>query len=173
MNTYTSTADRDLIKRIDAACGFVETAKAAWFDRSVELGKLLREAKQCHPKLADFEAFLKETKVGINMRWAYECIAMAGDPKEAERLRTANKDRVKKHRERKRLNRPKPKPKPKRKPEPASEAEQWLIEFCNLCFKLPELTPPLPLPQLIAASATFEKARRAAERKINTTKKAA
>lgn len=182
MSKFTSATDRDLIKRIDAACASVETAKATWFDRSVALGKLLKEAKQRHPAVADFEAFLQQTKVGINIRWAYECIAMAGDPKEAERLRTANKERVKKHREKKRLNKPKPTPEPapKRKPEPEPEpkptlklhsAQRWLSEFQVACdaylLKLTQMS------DLKEADRIYAKVRLAAETKIKQIKEAA
>ena len=133
MIRFTSAADRDLTRRIDDACITVETAKATWFDRSVELGRLLEEAKQHHPSVADFEAFLKQTKVGINLRWAYECIAMAGGPKEAERLRTANKERVKKHREKKRLNKSKPESERERKSE-RERQRAWGREQLHTAF---------------------------------------
>ena len=154
MSKFTSAADRNLIKRIDDACAQIETAKAAWFDRSVELGKLLGEAKQRHPKVADFEAFLKETKVGINMRWAYECIAMAGDPKEAERLRQANKERVERHREKKRLNKPEPEHKKTscdidwNNPDPedfASSAEMFAMQADNYAHEATHLAKAYPL----------------------------
>jgi hypothetical protein len=117
-NENISTADKPLLEKIKVAVAAVnkaektaEVAKAELVSRSRAVGELLLEAKKRHPKVADFEAFLKRVD-GLKRSRAYDCMRIAGGRATDEQLRQENRERVQKHRAKKKLLRPEPKPEP-------------------------------------------------------------
>ena len=61
----------------NAAVRAVTTAQAELVSKSKVLGQLLLEVKKRHPKVADFEAFLKRVN-GLHRSRAYDCMRIAG-----------------------------------------------------------------------------------------------
>jgi hypothetical protein len=86
-----------------------EAAKAEHVSRSRVVGGLLLEAKKRHPKVADFEAFLKRVN-GLKLSRAYDVMRLAGGRTTDDQLRKEQRDRVQKHRAKKKLPKPKPAP---------------------------------------------------------------
>jgi hypothetical protein len=80
----------------------VAVAQAELVSRSKKVGLLLLEAKKQHPKVADFEAFLKKVR-GLKLSRAYDLSRLAGGRTTDEQIRQETRDRVRKHREKKRL----------------------------------------------------------------------
>ena len=79
-----SAADQALLDKINAAVATaneaettVTTARAELVSRSRIVGELLLEAKKRHPKVADFEAFLKRVD-GLKLSRAYDLMKLAG-----------------------------------------------------------------------------------------------
>ena len=87
----------------------VTTAQAELVSRSKVVGQLLLEAKERHPKVTEFDAFLKRVD-GLKLSRAYELMALAGGRKTAEQLHEETRQRVRKHRAKKKLPKPAPKP---------------------------------------------------------------
>jgi hypothetical protein len=87
-----------------------EAAKAELVSRSRVVGELLLEAKKLHPKVADFEAFLKRVK-GLQRSRAYDLMRLVGGRITDERLRQDARERQRESRaKRKKLPEPKPIP---------------------------------------------------------------
>src|SRR6516162_2011448 len=109
-----SAADRALLDKINAAVATaneaettVTTAQAELVSRSRVVGELLLEAKKRHPKVADFEAFLKRVN-GLGRSRAYDLLRLAGGRTTDEELRKDARERVRKHRAKKMLPTPEP-----------------------------------------------------------------
>ena len=85
----------------------VQKAQAELVSKSKEVGLLLLEAKKRHPKVADFEAFLKRVN-GLKLSRAYDLLRLAGGRTTDEELRKDARERVRKHRAKKKLPTPKP-----------------------------------------------------------------
>jgi outer membrane biosynthesis protein TonB len=114
----------DLLDKISAAVAAaneaeqtVTTAQTELVSRSKTVGLLLLEAKKLHPKVEDFEAFLKRID-GLKLARAYDCMRIAGGRTTDEEIRKATRERVKKHRTKKKLPKPAPAPKADPKPDP-------------------------------------------------------
>jgi len=140
-------ANADLLAKINAAVKAVneaekiaETAKVEYVSRSKAVGLLLLEAKKLHPKVADFDAFLKKVK-GLKLARAYDCMRIAGGRTTDEEIRKETRDRVKKHRaskKKKELPAPtpkKPEPKPKPEPEPVSVTSPDVTESAEISIE--------------------------------------
>jgi hypothetical protein len=80
----------------------VETAKAELVSRSRAVGFLLLEAKKRHPKVTDFEAFLKRVD-GLKLSRAYDCMRIAGGRVTDQELREEARERKRKSRAKKKL----------------------------------------------------------------------
>jgi hypothetical protein len=111
-------SDADLLAKINVAVKAaneaettVTTAQAELVSRSKEVGRLLLEAKKRHPKVADFDAFLKRVD-GLSLSRAYDCMRIAGGRATDEEIRKDTRERVKKHRAKKKLPGPQPKLEP-------------------------------------------------------------
>jgi len=114
-------ADQALLDKINAAVAtaneaetIVTTAQAELVSRSRMVGELLLEAKKRHPKVADFEAFLKRVD-GLKLSRAYDLMKLAGGRITDEQLRQEARDRQRKSRTNKKVPPPaKPRAEPKR-----------------------------------------------------------
>jgi hypothetical protein len=71
--------------------------RAELVSRSKTLGLLLLEAKQIHPKVADFENFLRRVK-GLKLSRAYDLMKLAGGRITDEQLREDARERQRKSR---------------------------------------------------------------------------
>jgi hypothetical protein len=78
----------------------VTTAQGELVSKSRIVGQLLLEAKKRHPKVADFEAFLKRVN-GLKLSRAYDLLRLAGGRTTDEELRQETRERVRKHRAKK------------------------------------------------------------------------
>jgi hypothetical protein len=86
------------VKEAEAAVNEAAKAeRAEVVSRSKALGKLLLEAKERHPKLADFKTFLKEVN-GLGLSRAYDCMRVAGGRTTVEKLRAQATNRKRKSR---------------------------------------------------------------------------
>jgi hypothetical protein len=110
----SASADRALLDKIKVAVAAVNeaettvtTAQAELVSRSKVVGELLLEAKKRHPKVADFEAFLKRVN-GLGRSRAYDLLRLAGGRTTDEELRKDARERVRKHRAKKMLPTPEP-----------------------------------------------------------------
>jgi len=110
----SASADRALLDKIKVAVAAVNeaettvtTAQAELVSRSKVVGELLLEAKKRHPKVADFEAFLKRVN-GLGRSRAYDLLRLAGGRTTDEELRKDARERVRKHRAKKKLPTPEP-----------------------------------------------------------------
>jgi hypothetical protein len=145
------------VKAANEAETSVTAAQAELVSRSKVVGLLLLEAKKQHPKVKDFEAYLKRVD-GLKLSRAYDLLRLAGG-------RTTDEELRKETRERRRKSRAKSKKPPEKVsgtvPETAKESAQTplgkaaavsaraLEEFKYSCRTyLPKLSP-----------ADFEKAR--------------
>jgi hypothetical protein len=115
------SADTDglLLRKLNAAVAAaneaektVATAQTDLVSRSKVVEQLLLEAKKLHPKVVEFEAFLKRVN-GLKLSRAYDLLRLAGGRATDEELRQETRDRVQKHRAKKKLPRPEPSPLPK------------------------------------------------------------
>jgi hypothetical protein len=107
----------------------VKEAQAKLVSRSKEIGLLVLEAKKRHPKVADFEAFLKGVN-GLKLSRAYDLMALAGGRKTDAELREETRERVRKHRAKKKLP----------KPEPVSVTDPDVTESSKRITQSPEIT---------------------------------
>jgi hypothetical protein len=90
----------------------VTTAQAELVSRSKAVGLLLLEAKKLHPKVKDFDAFLKKVK-GLKLSRAYDMMKLAGGrTTDAELKKDARERQQKSRANKKKLPTPAPKPKP-------------------------------------------------------------
>src|SRR5213080_498342 len=71
----------------------VTTAQSEFVSKSKAVGLLLLEAKKRHPKVADFEAFLKLVD-GLKLSRAYDLLRLAGGRTTDEELRNEARDRA-------------------------------------------------------------------------------
>jgi hypothetical protein len=125
-----SAADQALLDKINAAVATaneaettVTTAQAELVSRSRAVGELLLEAKNRHPKVADFEAFLKRVD-GLKLSRAYDLMRLAGGRTTDAQLRQDARERQRKSRS----NKKKLPPPTPRKPEPISVTEPHVTE---------------------------------------------
>ena len=119
-------ADNDevLLGKINAAVAdhnaaekAVTTARSELVSKSKVVGHLLLEAKNRHPKVADFESFLKRVN-GLKLSRAYDLLRLAGGRTTDEELRQDARERKQKSRAKKKLP---PKAPSLPKPEPDTE----------------------------------------------------
>jgi hypothetical protein len=131
-------ADNDevLLGKINAAVAehnaaeqVVTTAQAELVSRSRVVGELLLEAKKLHPKVKDFDAFLKRVD-GLHLSRAYDLMKLAGGRTTDEQLRQEARDRVRKHRAKKKLP----------TPEPASVTDPDVTESSKRITQSPEIS---------------------------------
>jgi hypothetical protein len=108
------TDNQVLLDKINAAVAehnaaeqAVTTAQSELVSKSKVVGQLLLEAKKRHPKVADFESFLKRVN-GLKLSRAYDLLRLAGGRATDEQIRQENRERVRKHRAKKKLPQPKP-----------------------------------------------------------------
>jgi len=106
--------DEALLGKINAAVAdhnaaekAVTTAQSELVSKSKVVGHLLLEAKNRHPKVADFESFLKRVN-GLGRSRAYDLLRLAGGRTTDEELRKDARERVRKHRAKKKLPTPEP-----------------------------------------------------------------
>ena len=131
-------ADNDevLLSKINAAVAehnvaerAVTTAQAELVSKSKVLGQLLLEAKKLHPKVKDFDAFLKRVD-GLHLSRAYDLMKLAGGRTTDEQLRQEARDRVRKHRAKKNLP----------TPEPVSVTDPDVTESSKRIIQSPEIS---------------------------------
>ena len=117
-------SDKVLLDKINAAVAehnaaeqAVTTAQSELVSKSKVVGQLLLEAKKRHPKVADFEAFLKRVN-GLKLSRAYDLLRLAGGRTTDEELRQDARERKRTSRAKKKLPRPEAMPdtKPDTKP---------------------------------------------------------
>ena len=143
-------SDDKLLAKLNAAVAAHNEAETKVATAQVELvswakavGLLLLEAKELHPAVKDFEAFLKKVK-GLKLSRAYDCIAIAGGRKTVEEIRQATRDRVARHRAAKKEKLPGAPPAPAPAPGPptlsvtvtekaAKASARGLTEFTVAC----------------------------------------
>jgi hypothetical protein len=125
-----AAADQALLDKINAAVAtaneaeaIATTAQAKLVSRSRVVGELLLEAKKRHPKIADFEAFLKRVD-GLKRSRAYDLMRLAGGRTTDEQLRQEARERQRKSR----ANKKKVPPPTPRKPESISVTEPHVTE---------------------------------------------
>jgi hypothetical protein len=123
--TDTNNTDA-LLAKINKAVAEVYEAEKAHEKTHVELvskskivGALLLEAKKRHPKVTEFDAFLKRVD-GLKLSRAYDLMKLAGGRITDEQLRQEARDRQRKSRAKKKPtpspSLPKPEPTPDTKP---------------------------------------------------------
>jgi hypothetical protein len=136
-----SGAAEELLTRINSA---VKEMRDEYISRSKIVGDLLLEAKAIHPKVNDFEAFLKRVD-GLHLSRAYELLALAGGRTTEADIKKQNRERQQRHRiKQKTKAMPKPEP-PAPKPTPKKFRDitesptitgAALQEFLRACEKL-------------------------------------
>jgi hypothetical protein len=131
--TAAAAADQALLDKLNAAVAEHNTAEKAHeaaekareathgelVSRSKAVGLLLLEARKRHPKLPDFEAFLKRVN-GLKLSRAFDLLRLAGDRVTDEQLRQEARERQRKSRAKKAKIPPPAKPitaEPKPKPD--------------------------------------------------------
>jgi hypothetical protein len=148
------TDDGKLLQKINAAVRdnnkaeqAVTTAQAELVSKSRVVGQLLLEAKKRHPKVADFEAFLKRVD-GLKLSRAYDLLRLAGGRTTDEELRQETRERVRKHRAKKIP-----------KPEPLSVTHLDVTETPDhptLGFGEPKQSPEIGLEERKAMTAALD-----------------
>jgi hypothetical protein len=138
VNVQAAAARAELLAKINAAVKAANdaeakandaeakatTAKAELVSRSKEVGLLLLEAKQLHPVVKDFKAFLKRVD-GLKLSRAYDLLRLAGGRTTDEELRKEARDRKRKSRANKKKL---PPPTKEPEPEPVSVTEPHVTE---------------------------------------------
>jgi hypothetical protein len=119
----------------------VTTAQCELVSKSKAVGQLLLEAKKLHPKVTDFEAFLKRVK-GLKLSRAYDLLRVAGGRTTDEELRKDARERKQKSRA-------------KKKPEPIS-------------VTCPPVTESKPTPRITASPEISADERRAQNAALDT-----
>lgn len=162
MNAHNT--DIALLKKINAAVAAANAAQSDLVSKSKAVGLLLLEAKKLHPKVKDFEAYLKQVD-GLGLSRAYDLMKLAGGRTTDEELRQDARERQKKSREKKKKI-PRPTPDPdfrdvtepkKRKPEKvpawidaAEQSSRALAEFTFACQTyLPRITVAADIEQAV------------------------
>jgi hypothetical protein len=114
--TKSAAADDALLTKLNEAVAevnkaekVVTTAQAELVSKSKIVGQLLLEARKRHPKVVEFEAFLKRVN-GLKLSRAYDLMRLAGGRITDEQLRQESRERVRKHRAKKKLPKPTPEP---------------------------------------------------------------
>jgi hypothetical protein len=120
----------------NAAEQAVTTAQSELVSKSKVVGQLLLEAKKHHPKVADFEAFLKRVK-GLKLSRAYDLLRLAGGRTTDEELRKDARERVRKHRAKKKIP---ARPKSITEPEPVSVTDPDVTESHKRITQSPEIS---------------------------------
>jgi hypothetical protein len=122
----TAGADDALLTKINEAVAEVNKAENVVVSAQAELvlksklvGALLLEAKKRHPKVAEFEAFLKRVD-GLKLSRAYDLMRLAGGRVTDAELREDARERQQKSRAKRKLP---PSPPLLPEPEPASDAK--------------------------------------------------
>jgi hypothetical protein len=152
-----SGADQALLDKLNVAVAAaneaektVTTAQTELVSRSKVVGQLLLEAKKRHPKVADFEAFLRRVD-GLKLSRAYDLLRLAGGRVSDEQLREEARNRQKKSRENKKKTLPPPerptKAEPKPAPKPVSVTDPHVTES-------PEISAEERKAQMAALDAT-------------------
>jgi hypothetical protein len=107
-----SSADQALLDKLNVAVAAAneaektaEAAKDEHVSRSRVVGQLLLEAKKCHPKKADFDAFVSHV-VGLKQSRIYDLLRLAGGRATEEELRKEARERKQKSRTKKKLQPP-------------------------------------------------------------------
>jgi hypothetical protein len=113
------TKINEAVAAANAAEKNVAVAQTELVSRSKTVGLLLLEAKKQHPKVADFESFLKKVR-GLKLSRAYDLLRLAGGRTTDEELREEARNRKRKSRDR-RKEQKKKRPKPQPLPEPKSK----------------------------------------------------
>ena len=142
---FLSAADQALLDKINAALTTAnaaeqasEVAKAELVSRLRAVGELLLEARKRHPKVMDFEAFLKRVD-GLKLSRAYDAMRLAGGRTTDEQLRQEARDRQRKSRANKKLPPPigPTKAEPKSEPKPISVTEPRVTESPEISIDQP------------------------------------
>lgn len=95
----------EAVKAANVAERSVTTAQLELVSRSKAVGLLLLEAKKLHPKVKDFDAFLKKVH-GLKLSRAYDLLRLAGGRTTDEELKKENRERQQKSRAKKKLPTP-------------------------------------------------------------------
>jgi hypothetical protein len=139
----TAAADQALLNKLNAAVAehnaaeqAVTTAQSELVSKSKVVGQLLLEAKKRHPKVTDFEAFLKRVN-GLKLSRAYDLLRLAGGRTTDEELRKDQRERVRKHRAKKKIP---AQPKSITKPEPISVTDPHVTESPKRITQSPEIS---------------------------------
>src|SRR5215467_9107236 len=90
------------VAEVNKAEKAVTTAQAELVSKGRAVGELLLEAKKRHPKVVDFEAFLKRVN-GLKLSRAYDLMRLAGGRVTDEELRQEARERQRKSRAKKRI----------------------------------------------------------------------
>jgi hypothetical protein len=119
------------VKAMNEAETTATAAQTELVSRSKAVGLLLLEAKKLHPKVKDFDAYLKRVD-GLSLSRAYDCMRVAGGRVTDAKLKQDARERQQKSRtKRKTLPKPAPKPKPQpsvtvtESPATASDLDSW------------------------------------------------
>jgi hypothetical protein len=107
------------VAEVNKAEKVVTTAQAELVSKSRVVGQLLLEAKKRHPKVAEFEAFLKRVD-GLKLSRAYDLMRLAGGRTTDAELREDARERQRKSRAKRKLP---PSPPLLPEPEAASDAK--------------------------------------------------
>jgi hypothetical protein len=122
------------VKAANEAETSAKTAQAELVSRSKVVGLLLLEAKRLHPKVKDFEAYLKHVD-GLNLSRAYDLLRLAGGRTTDEELRKEARERQRKSRA-----------KTKALPEPPEKVSVTVTENAEESAAPIEQPPSIPPP---------------------------
>jgi hypothetical protein len=137
-----SDAAEELLRKINPAVKAMDQAREGYTSRSKIVGELLLEAKTLHPKVKDFEAFLKRVE-GLHLSRAYELLKLAGGRTTEAELKKESRERQQRHRIKQKTKPTLPKPELK-KPEPKPTPEP----FRDVTEKpLPKIEPTTTAPE--------------------------
>jgi hypothetical protein len=100
LDTELLTKLNEAVQAANVAERTMTTAQAEHLSRSKAVGLLLLEAKKLHPKVKDFDAFLKKVH-GLKLSRAYELLRLAGGRTTDEELKKENRERQQKSRAKK------------------------------------------------------------------------
>ena len=140
LDTELLTKLNEAVKAANVAEHSVTTAQAELASRSKAVGLLLLEAKKLHPKVKDFDAFLKKVH-GLKLSRAYELLRLAGGRTTDQELKKENRERQRKSRAKKKL--------------PIPESEPASVTVTELSRKFKKHVLELVLMTADAKPATF------------------
>jgi hypothetical protein len=125
-------AAEELLRRINSAVKEMDGARDGYISRSKIVGNLLLEAKTLHPKVKDFDAFLKRVD-GLHLSRAYELLKIAGGRTTEADLKKENRERQQRHRIKQKTKpmQPEPKPDPGPRPKPMPESFRDVTEISS------------------------------------------